>query len=70
MWSITMVQLIALTYKDQHVGTLQKLLNVWFEASFSESSEDNESNTSPPVRTHISRAIVNCVLLQGVIAAF
>jgi hypothetical protein len=46
-----MVQLIALTYKDQHVGTLQKLLNLWFEASFSESSEDNESNTSPPVRT-------------------
>ncbi|XP_065343763.1 protein timeless isoform X3 [Cloeon dipterum] len=48
MWSITMVQLIALTYKDQHVGTLQKLLNLWFEASLSESSEDNESNTSPP----------------------
>jgi timeless len=36
-------------YKDQHVGTLQKLLNHWFEAvSLSESSEDNESNTSPP----------------------
>ncbi|XP_059481526.1 protein timeless isoform X2 [Neocloeon triangulifer] len=48
IWSITMVQLIALTYKDQHVGTLQKLLNLWFEASLSESSEDNESNTSPP----------------------
>lgn len=47
-WSVTMVQLIALLYKDQHVGTLQKLLNVWFEASMSESSEDNESNTSPP----------------------
>ena len=44
-----MVQLIALMYKDQHVGTLQKLLNLWFEASLSESSEDNESNTSPPV---------------------
>jgi timeless protein len=36
-------------YKDQHVGTLQKLLNHWFEAvSHTESSEDNESNTSPP----------------------
>lgn len=43
-----MVQLIALMYKDQHVGTLQKLLNLWFEASLSESSDDNESNTSPP----------------------
>lgn len=43
-----MVQLIALLYKDQHVGTLQKLLNLWLEASLSESSEDNESNTSPP----------------------
>lgn len=47
-WGATMVQLIALMYKDQHVGTLQKLLNLWLEASLSESSEDNESNTSPP----------------------
>ncbi|XP_053960229.1 protein timeless isoform X1 [Anastrepha ludens] len=47
-WGVTMVQLIALMYKDQHVSTLQKLLNMWFEASLSESSEDNESNTSPP----------------------
>lgn len=47
-WGVTMVQLIALMYKDQHVGTLQNLLNLWFEASLSESSEDNESNTSPP----------------------
>ncbi|XP_068151908.1 protein timeless [Drosophila tropicalis] len=48
IWGVTMVQLIALIYKDQHVSTLQKLLNLWFEASLSESSEDNESNTSPP----------------------
>ncbi|XP_036329059.1 protein timeless [Rhagoletis pomonella] len=47
-WGVTMVQLIALMYKDQHVSTLQKLLNFWFDASLSESSEDNESNTSPP----------------------
>lgn len=47
-FGVTMVQLIALLYKDQHVGTLQKLLNLWLEASLSESSEDNESNTSPP----------------------
>lgn len=48
-WGVTLVQLIALMYKDQHVGTLQKLLNHWFDAgSHSESSEDNESNTSPP----------------------
>ncbi|KAF5277705.1 hypothetical protein FQR65_LT03685 [Abscondita terminalis] len=45
-WGVTMVQLISLMYKDQHVGTLQKLLSLWFEASLSESSE-NESNTSP-----------------------
>ncbi|KAH8412317.1 hypothetical protein KR009_001249 [Drosophila setifemur] len=48
IWGVTMVQLIALIYKDQHVSTLQKLLNLWFEASLSDSSEDNESNTSPP----------------------
>ncbi|XP_032510677.1 protein timeless isoform X2 [Danaus plexippus] len=49
-WGVTMVQIIALLYKDQHVTTLQKLLNLWLEASLSESSEDNESNTSPPNR--------------------
>lgn len=47
-WDITIVQLIAILYKDQHAGILQKLLNLWLEASLSESSEDNESNTSPP----------------------
>jgi timeless protein len=48
-FGVTIVQLIALMYKDQHVGTLQKLLNHWFEAvSHTESSDDNESNTSPP----------------------
>ncbi|XP_030384634.1 protein timeless isoform X2 [Scaptodrosophila lebanonensis] len=47
-WAVNMVQLISLIYKDQHVSTLQKLLNLWFEASLSESSDDNESNTSPP----------------------
>ncbi|KAL0849155.1 hypothetical protein ABMA28_013501 [Loxostege sticticalis] len=49
-WAVTMVQLIALLYKDQHVVTLHKLLNLWLEASLSESSDDNESNTSPPDR--------------------
>lgn len=45
-----MVQLIALMYKDQHENTLQKLLSQCFEAPLSESSEDNESNTSPQNR--------------------
>lgn len=49
-----MVQLIALMYKDQHVGTLQKLLNMWFENSLSESSDENESNTSPPPPNQLS----------------
>ncbi|XP_061707871.1 protein timeless-like isoform X1 [Cydia pomonella] len=49
-WGVTMVQLIALMYKDQHVITLHKLLNMWLESCNSESSEDNESNTSPPDR--------------------
>ncbi|XP_059048859.1 protein timeless isoform X2 [Achroia grisella] len=49
-WGVTMVQLIALLYKDQHVVTLHKLLNLWLETSLSDSSEDNESNTSPPDR--------------------
>lgn len=43
-----MAQLIALIYKDQHVNTLQKLLNQWLETCMSESSEENESNGSPP----------------------
>lgn len=48
-WGVTIVQLIALMYKDQHVGTLRRLLNHWVEAgSHTDSSDDNESNTSPP----------------------
>merc|ERR1712083_1064522 len=47
MWSTPLVQLIALVYKDQHVTTLERLLHIWLESSLSESSEDNESNTSP-----------------------
>lgn len=45
--STPLVQLIALVYKDQHVSTLERLLNLWLESSLSESSEDNESNTTP-----------------------
>jgi len=47
IWCTSVVQLIALVYKDQHVITLQKLLQNFLETSLSESSEDNESNTSP-----------------------
>ena len=46
-WITPLVQLIALVYKDQHVSTLERLLNLWLESSLSESSEDNESNTTP-----------------------
>jgi len=46
-WCTSLAQLVALVYKDQHVVTLQKLLQSFLEASLSESSEDNESNTSP-----------------------
>ena len=47
IWCTPVVQLIALVYKDQHVITLQKLLQNFLESSLSDSSEDNESNTSP-----------------------
>ncbi|KAF6208323.1 hypothetical protein GE061_016777 [Apolygus lucorum] len=48
-WKIGVVQLIVLLYKDQQGIVLQKLLNQWWEATMiSDSSEDNESNTSPP----------------------
>ena len=47
IWCTSVVQLIALVYKDQHVITSQKLLQNFLESSLSESSEDNESNTSP-----------------------
>lgn len=46
-FGVAIVQLIALMYKDQHISTLQKLLNMWFDASVSDSSEDFESNTTP-----------------------
>ena len=44
------MQVIALVYKDQHVQTLERSLHQWLETSISESSEDNESNTSPAER--------------------
>lgn len=47
-WSITMVQLISVMYKDQQASTLQKMLNVWLEDALSDSSDDFESNTTPP----------------------
>merc|ERR1719193_1327906 len=43
-WCTTIVQLIALIYKDQHVVSLQQLLQSFIDSSLSESS-DNESNT-------------------------
>lgn len=49
-WVVTIVQLIALFYKDQHVENMQKLLGTWINPTTSESSEDDdESNTSPPI---------------------
>lgn len=58
-WAVTMVQFIALLYKDQHVVTLHKLLNLWLEESLSESSEDNESNTSLPDRGKIDKRLIS-----------
>lgn len=43
-----MVQLISVMYKDQQASTLQKLLDVWLEDALSDSSDDFESNTTPP----------------------
>nr|UHH90586.1 timeless-d isoform E [Pyrrhocoris apterus] len=57
---IAMAQLVVLLYKDQRVATLQKLLNLWMEASdLSESSEDNESNTSPPEEESFSSLVTS-----------
>lgn len=50
-FGISIVQLIALLYKDQHVNNLQKLLNSWYEPSpLSDSSGDFESNTTATKR--------------------
>lgn len=51
--STSLMQLIALVYKDQHVNKLERLLSDWLETSLSESSEDNESNTSPQVTSFL-----------------
>lgn len=47
-WSVAMVQLISVMYKDQQASSLQKMLNVWLEDALSDSSDDFESNTTPP----------------------
>lgn len=50
-FGISIVQVIALLYKDQHVNNLQKLLNTWYEPSpLSDSSGDFESNTTATKR--------------------
>lgn len=49
LWSVAMVQLLAVLYKDQDVSTIMQLLECWLKTSQSESSDDNESNTSPKV---------------------
>ena len=60
--STPLVQLLALVYKDQHVGTLERLLNIWLESSLSDSSGDDESNTSPQ---HIQDGICSSSLLTS-----
>ena len=61
-WVVTIVQLIALFYKDQHVENMQKLLGTWLNSVASESSDDgDESNTSPPVMT---RSAFHLVLIN------
>lgn len=47
-FSVTLAQLVALIFKDQHINTLQKLLNSKLDDIWSDdSSEDFESNTTP-----------------------
>ncbi|XP_065575216.1 protein timeless-like [Artemia franciscana] len=46
-WSVTLVQVIALLYKDQHVDNLQKMLSAWTAEDTSSATSDDESNTSP-----------------------
>ena len=41
------MQLIALMYGGQHIQEIKRLLHIWLETSPYDSSEDNESNTSP-----------------------
>ena len=54
LWIMTIVQLIALFYKDQNVENMQKLLGTWINDSGSDISADadgDESNTSQ--RSHV-----------------
>ena len=49
VWAVALVQLLGIIYKDQDVNTITELLECWANASNSESSDDNESNTTPKV---------------------
>lgn len=46
-WAVLIIELIALIFKNQHVDKMAKLLTKMNETVISDSSEDNESNTSP-----------------------
>lgn len=48
VWCFTMIQLVADMYTSQHPSTLKQQLMAWIEDASSDSSEDFESNTSPP----------------------
>lgn len=45
-WSVIMVQLIAVMFKDQHPANMLKLLNTCLQDALSDSTDDFESNTT------------------------
>lgn len=47
-WAVLIIELIALIFKDQHVDQMSMLLSKMNEATKSNGSEDDESNTSQP----------------------
>lgn len=50
-FSVTLAQLVALIFRDQHINILQKLLNTKLdEIRSDDSSEDFESNTTPMIQ--------------------
>lgn len=45
-WTASIIEIIALFFKNQHVDHMEKLLITMDQTAKSDSSEDNESNTS------------------------
>ncbi|CAG0893386.1 unnamed protein product [Darwinula stevensoni] len=65
-WCVSVAELVAILYRDQEVGVLQKLIAQWMEKDPNDTSDDDddESNTSPQGTWCVSVAELVAILYR------